>query len=319
MKEKALSIMTATIFFIFFYASVLSSEEQEKEKAVAEVNGVIILQQDLDIAMNRFLPKDSFHAGVSPERVKQAKKMALEELINSELFYQEAIRIGLIAEPEEVEKRLTLIERRYPSARDFKDALDRYGISIEVLKKRIERNLLIEKLMEKELKVVLTDEMLKEYYEKNSQKFREPEKVSLRYIWIKFRPSESDFRKKARKRAQEALSKLKAGRDFAEVAQLYSDDRSRIRGGDVGYIHKGILPGEIEKVAFSLRPGEISGLIENDYGYHIIKLEDKRPSRQIPFSEIKEKLRSELTSSRQKEKRQRLIKRLREKATITYY
>lgn len=311
----------AALFLIYFFACAFAFavDRPAENRVVAEVNGVAITQQELDIATNRLLPKTFYHSSISPEKRKEAEKKAIEDLINRELFFQEAKRLGLTAKNSEVKEHLNIIEKQYPSQEAFKEALQKYGINIETLEKKIKKDILIKKLMEKEIKVNLTDEEVEEYYNKNFQKFKKPESIRLRYILIKFRPTEPDFRKKAKAKAEEVLSKLDSGKDFAEMAWSYSDDRSRVKGGDIGYIHKGRFTPEIENVAFSLRKGEVSDLIENDYGYHIVKVEDKKPSRQIPFLEIKEKLKAELTSSYQAEKKEKLIKRLRENAAIKYY
>ncbi|MBI4839120.1 MAG: peptidylprolyl isomerase, partial [Nitrospirae bacterium] len=181
------------------------------------------------------------------------------------------------------------------------------------------KDIIIEKLIEKETKVVLTDKELEDYYNKNTEKFHEPESVRIRDIFIKYNMSEVDFRKKAEERAKDVMSKLKAGKDFAEMASLHSDDMSKVNGGDVGYIHKNSFTPEIEEIAFSLKIGQMSGPIATEYGYHIIKVEGKKPSRQVPLVQTKEKLRGELTSSYQAKKKEELIKRLRHNAKIIYY
>ena len=150
------------------------------------------------------------------------------------------------------------------------------------------------------------------------EKFKEPESVRPRYIYIKINPSEPDGKKKAKERAKEAYSKIKSGSNFGEIAQTYSQDMSRIKGGDIGFVHKGMMPQDVEKAAFSLKVGQVSEIIETDIGYHILKVEEKRASRQFSFNEIKEKLKKELTESMQKKRLEGLIKRLRENAKIQY-
>ena len=313
-------IIKITFIVLLLHTSlVFATEDLRESKVVAEVNGVAITQRELDIGTNRLIPRTYYHRSVSPEKYREIEKKALEELINKELFFQEAKRLGLKAQKSEVKAQLENVKKRYPSKKAFKEALKRNSITIDDLKERIKRDILIKKLQEKEVKVTLTDKELEEYYNKNIQKFKKPESVRLKYIQIKFRPREPDFREKAKAKANEALSKLKAGKDFAEIAWSYSDDMSKIKGGDLGVIHKGRLVPEIEKVAFSLEKGQMSGLIEDNYGFHIVLVEDKKPSTQLSFSEVKEKLRQELTDSYQTKNKEKLIKRLREKAIIKYY
>jgi peptidyl-prolyl cis-trans isomerase C len=313
--------MMFILYIILSGSKALTHELENKAKRdiKAEVNTVPILQHDIDMAIARFLPKISFHDTVSSERVKKAETDTLEYLINRELYFQEAKRIGLKTKSSEVRSRISSIEKSYPSRKAFEKDLKQMNFTGESLEKKIEKDILVEKLLEKEVKVLLSDEEVKEYYKENQQRFVEPRSVHLNYISIKYRPSEADFKEKARLRAEEVLKKLDDGQDFSEMARLFSDDMSRIKGGDVGYLHEGMLPYEIEKRAFSLKEGERSGIIENDMGFHIIEAVGKKPSRQVTFSEIKDRIKSELTSSYQDKRRDELIRRLREVAIIKYF
>ncbi|MBI5025796.1 MAG: peptidyl-prolyl cis-trans isomerase [Nitrospirae bacterium] len=318
------SLRPVIILFLIFFIIVLQSktyatDELRASKVVAEVNGAAITQGELDIATDSLLPSISYHAHVSPEKRKEAEKKALENLINEALFFEEARKQGLKTDKSDVIARLDKIKEKYPSRKAFEEALKKYGISEDDLKEKVKKILLIEKLMEKEVRVSLTDKDIEDYYNKNIGKFMEPETVSLKYIFVKINPADPDSRKKAKAKAREALSKLKSGEDFSKVAWSYSEDMSRVKGGEVGFIHKGRLAPEVEKVAFSMKTGQISGLIENEQGYHIVKVEDRRPSRQIPLDEIKNKLKKELTESYQAKKMEELLKRLKASATIKYY
>jgi peptidyl-prolyl cis-trans isomerase C len=304
--------------FILTLTNVHAEESTRNADIVAKVNGAEISEKELEIAVTRYLPRDSFHSGVSSEQVKEAEKKALEELINRELFYQEAIRQGITPDMDEIERRLSVLKQRYPSKEEFERSLTKYGMSVASIKERVKKDTVIEKLIEKEVNVIVSDEEVKDYYENNNDKFLEPESLHMRYILVKFRPSEPDFRERAKAKIEEALKKIKSGTEFAEVAWSYSDDGSRVKGGDIGYIHRGMLPEDIERAAFSMKEGELSDIIENDYGYHIIQVLDKRPERQIAFEEIKDKLKQTLTDSYQRERKERLIQRLREKAEIIY-
>jgi peptidyl-prolyl cis-trans isomerase C len=285
---------------------------------VATVNGSAITRAELDMEINRLLPQELYHRSITAEKQKEIEKKALENLINKELFYFEAEKQGIKINSSELKKRLKEIKSRYPSSTAFEDALKKADMTMDFLKESIKKDLMIEKLLEKEVRVNLTDNDLEDYYRKNTEKFKEPEAVKLRYIYIKINPSEPDGKKKAKERAKEAYSKIKSGMDFANIAQTYSHDMSRIKGGDVGFVHKGTMALEIEKTAFTMEVGQTSEILETDIGYHILKVEDKRPPRHVSFKEIKDKLRRELTESMQKSRLEGLIKRLRENAKIQY-
>ena len=321
MLIKHCKIVFAVLFACLIACSVVYAEEDalRDSKVVVEVNGAAITQGELDMAVAKLLPRAVYHREVSPEKQKEIEKRAIEDMINELLFFQEATTQGLEAERSEIKVRFSSIERQYPSKKAFKEAMKKYGVTKEDIENRIKKDILIEKLINKETKISLTDKEVEDYYNKNTEKFREPESISIRYISIKFNMSERDFRKKAQARAKEVLSKLKAGEDFAKLAWAYSDDQSKVKGGEVGFIHRDRFDPEIENAAFSLRIGQVSNIIANEYGYHIIKAEGKKSSKLVSFSEIKEKLKGELISSYQTKKKEAIINRLRSNAEIKYY
>ena len=317
MKSKFFAFTSA--FLLFFFTSTFTfSSDLKESKVVVFVNNNAITRAELDMEINRLVPQELFHRSISPEKRKEMEKKAIENLINAELFYIEAKRQNLKVDSSELKKSISSVKESYPSAKAFKDALKKSGMTMSVFEEKARRSLMIEKLIEKEVKVSFTDNDLEEYYKKNTEKFKEPEAVRLRYVYVKINPSEPDGKKKAKERAKEAYSKIKSGSDFAQIAMTYSNDMSRIKGGEMGFVHRGMMPQDIEKAAFSLKVGQISEIIETDIGFHILKVEEKRASRQVSFDEIKEKLKNELTESMQKNRLEGLIKRLRENAKIQY-
>lgn len=135
-----------------------------------------------------------------------------------------------------------------------------------------------------------SDETLKAYYDSHLDEFKTAESVRVRHILIKVEEAASESAKKpARDRAEEILQKVRAGEDFAKLAKEYSQDPvSKAKGGDLGFIQKGRMVPEFEKVAFSLKPGEVSDIVETVSGFHIIKGEQKKEPVQEPFDKVRE-------------------------------
>ena len=290
-----------------------------EDKIVAVVNDVPLKETQLQGVMNEMLPRTFYHRTVTPEKIAEIRKKALDELIKRELYYQEAKRTGLRVERSEINEGLETIKKRFKSKKEYREALKQAGISEDDLRKDIERNLLIQKFYQKEVidKSMVSDEYLKDYYEKNKKDFLRPEAVHIRHILIKVDPSSSSEEKNKKKEtAQDILKRLRSGEDFAELAYKYSDDDWRVKGGDLGLLHRGRLLPELEEAAFKMKPGEISDLIETIYGYHIIKLEEKLPPTQFSFEEIKDKLRKEIEEKRRKDIEDHLLKSLKEKAKV---
>jgi peptidyl-prolyl cis-trans isomerase C len=154
--------------------------------------------------------------------------------------------------------------------------------------------ILAQELLKQELaKIDVTDEDLKTYYTANKKSFEVPEMVHARHILIKVDARASaEEKQKAREKAEDVLKKIKAGGDFAQLAEEYSDDPgSKAKGGDLGFFGRGRMVQPFEDAAFSLKPGEVSGLVETQFGFHIIKVEEKKAAGVEPFEEAKEEVR----------------------------
>jgi peptidyl-prolyl cis-trans isomerase D len=143
--------------------------------------------------------------------------------------------------------------------------------------------------------VKVTDEAVKEYYDSNIEEFRGSAEVRARHILIRPEADSAKGKESARNNAREILEKIKGGGDFAELAKKYSQDTgSAKRGGDLDYFGRGVMVRPFEEVAFSLGRGEVSDLVETEYGFHIIKVEDIKEARTLPLEEAKEKIKKRL-------------------------
>lgn len=133
-----------------------------------------------------------------------------------------------------------------------------------------------------------TDAEIQEYYEANLTQFQKPEEVHARHILFPLAPDASDADKAAaRKQAEEVLAKAKGGADFAALAKEYSKDSTAENGGDLGTFGRGVMTPPFEAAAFALEPGQVSDVVETQFGLHIIKLEEKTPARTQPLEEAK--------------------------------
>ncbi|MBX3025882.1 peptidyl-prolyl cis-trans isomerase [bacterium] len=144
-------------------------------------------------------------------------------------------------------------------------------------------------------KVTPTDDEIKEYYEANLGQFQKPEEVRARHILFTVKPDASDADKAAaRKKAEEVLAKAKGGADFAALAKEFSEDSTAASGGDLGTFGRGMMTPPFEAAAFALEPGQVSDIVETQFGFHIIKLEEKQAARTESLDEAKDAIVSEL-------------------------
>ncbi|MBF0330071.1 MAG: peptidylprolyl isomerase [Nitrospirae bacterium] len=316
-KFIAMFFISAVLLLPVIVRAEAAPEDSDMFKIMVTVNEGAINRGDIVIEVNKLLPLELYHRNMNPEKMKEIEDKAIESLIDRELFSQEAKRLGIKADKKEAKKIFESTRAQYPSRKGFETVLKNSGLTKDSLLMRIEKTLMVAALIKQEVTKVFSDTELEEYYKNNIDKFKQPEAVRLRHIYVQVDPSQQDAYKKAKDKIEEALAKIKAGEDFGKIAYEYSSDMSRVKGGDVGFLHKGMIPvPEMEKVAFSLEIGKMSDIMETEMGYHIIRLEEKSHERQVPFAEIKNKLEKEMKDKAEKERMDALRKRLRENAVI---
>lgn len=277
------------------------------EAIVAVVNGVPVTDREVDDAVDKMIPQATFHGSLSADRRVEFREKALEDLITYELQYQDGIARGFAPEKREIKEQMKLIRDSFNSSRDFKKWLEESSLSEDQLREKVRKALVVRAAATKTVTEPsrMSDKDVQEYYHKYPEKFRRPESVRLRIISAN-----------EEKKAREILEKLKGGRDFGDVAARMSEDDYRIRGGDIGFVHRGRIYPDLEEAAFKLKPGEMSDLIWTEGTWFIVKVEERMQEQVIPFEQIKDKLRSELEKKRAAELMQAWVSALRGKAKI---
>jgi parvulin-like peptidyl-prolyl isomerase len=295
-------IFASFIIIVFFSISAYA-----ENPVVAKVNGTALTQKDLDNELDRLIPQITFHRNVSPEKRKYYYGKALEEIIARELQYQDALAKGLKNDKVKIEAQIEKFKKRFKTKEAFKAAIDKEGLTEEQLQARIDKEMLIQAVMASTVNkpAQVSEAELKEYYDKNLSKFKQPETMRLRLITTK-----------NEKKSKDILAKLKDGDDFGELAYNLSEDDYRVKSGDIGYVHKGRMLPEIEAAASKLKVGEMSGPFSADDKWYIIKLEDKKPENLMPFEGAKVKLKKELEAERAKELQKKWMEELKAKAKI---
>ncbi|KNZ68901.1 PpiC-type peptidyl-prolyl cis-trans isomerase [Thermincola ferriacetica] len=303
-------------------------------KTVAEVNGEKITQEQLDKRVNKMkLAYEQQGASFEGEQGKQMleaiKKQTLDQMIDQLLIKQAAEKEGVAPSDAEVQKRFDEIKKRFKSEKEFEDALKNYNYTEEELKEYIAQQAMTDALFQKVTKdVKVTEEDMKKYYEERKDSFKEPEKIKARHILIKFDTANEKVGRKeeeAKKMAEELIAKLNNGADFAELAKEKSEDPGSKNDGGLlkdpmgsDYFARGVMVKEFDDAAFALKKGEITKKpVKTQFGYHIIKVEDKKPEKQKTYEEAKEQIKKDLPNTRKQEVFNKYIEGLKQKAKIT--
>ena len=295
------------IFLSFIIIGFFSISAYAEDVIVAKVNGTALTKKDLDTELDRLIPQITFHRNVSPEKRKYYYGKAIEEIIVKELQFQDARAKGIKIDKGQIEAQTEKFKKRFKSKEAFKAALDKEGLTEDQLQANIEKEMLIQFVTARTVTEPsqMREAELKEYYEKNPSKFKQPETMRIRLISTK-----------DEKKSKDIFAKLKDGEDFGELAYNLSEDDYRVKSGDIGYVHKGRMLPQIEEAASKLKIGEMSGPVRADDKWYIIKLEDKKPEKVISFEGTKVKLKKELETERAKELKKKWMEDLKAKAKI---
>jgi len=290
---------------------------------VVTVNGHGITDAEVARTVEKLLVEyeDQIPDGQTEPTRPMLEKQAVESLINQRVLLQEADRQGIRADEGAVEARFREILGRFSRAEEFQQVLGAMGFSERTFREELDRNLRIEVLLEREVgePAEVTDADVDRYYRENPGSFQVPERVRASHILISSDASEPDARRtEKRLQISRLRGELEAGGDFERLAGDHSACPSRSRGGDLGFFERGKMVKSFEDAAFSLKTGEISGIVETPFGYHLIKKTDHQEAGMLELKEIRENVASFLHRQRREQRIGGYLSRLRETATIAY-
>ena len=310
------------VVFTLMLATVLAwaAEKSAAGDKAAIVNGVVISKESYDHELDFFVRRAAAQGQALPnEQMSRIKNQVLESLIDRELLFQESKKKGIAVNAEAVSDEFQKIQQRYPNKEEFNKLLSEMGLTESDVRKQIARGMAIQQLIDKEVteKIKISDEETKSFYDKNPQLFQQPEQVKARHILIKVQADAPDDQKaEARKKIEAVQEKLKQGEDFATLAKTYSEGPSGPSGGDLGYFRRGQMVKPFEDVAFSLKPNETSEIVETRFGYHLIKVDDKKPAKKMTYAEVKDRLNDHLKKQKAESEADAYIETLRKSAKI---
>jgi parvulin-like peptidyl-prolyl isomerase len=291
-------------------------------KPAVRVNGAVLTEADVVRQMYTIFPYASQHGGFPKPLEADIRKGALEMIIFEELLYQEARRMKIPIAPEQLSRAETAFRKQLGSGAYEQFLRTECQGSKQVLREKIRRSLLIEKMLKTEVeqKSVITAAAAKAYYDKNPKQFEKPE--SLRIQTISIIPPQNggaDVEKEARKRAEEAYKlamATKSYQDFGLLAEKKSDDDWHVNMGDRKFVEISKLPPPVAKAAAAMKPGEVSKLIQLGNAYTIFRLIEHTPSSRTPFAAVRATLQSDLQKEKRVELRAALNQKLRKDAKV---
>lgn len=284
----------------------------------AKVNGVPITTLELNRSFQAHVQVPYSTVQEDP-RAKEVLRQILDNLIDRELLLQRAKSLKMAVPAQQVDTQMEQLLQRFPSKEALDQALTAQNLTMDSVKKDVESQLLRQQLVKKEIldKVNVSAGDVQTFYDKNKGKYVEEEQVRARHILIKVPPEVSPTDEaKLKGKADDALKRVKQGEDFAGLATELSDDGSKENGGDLGFFPRGRMVPAFEEVAFTLQPGQTSDVVRSQFGYHIIKVEDRKTGRALAFDEAKSQVKDDLTQQQTYERYQQYMAGLRSKAKV---
>ncbi|MCK4390149.1 MAG: peptidylprolyl isomerase [Desulfobacterales bacterium] len=305
-------------------ASVVSlsvaGEKNLSQNKAAVVSGSVITQADLkrEIAgAQRRL--SSMGKPLDDSQLLEIKKEAIERLIERELLYQESQKKGIKLDETAVNEQLEILKKRFPSKAEFKNALSKMNMSEARVKSEFTRGMAIQKFINNELvqKIMVSDREIKIYYDSNPDFFEQSEQVRANHILVKVDPKgDASQKAESHKKIEKIQQKLHKGEAFSALAKEFSQCPSSAKGGDLGYFKRGQMVKPFEDVAFALKRGEVSDIVETKFGYHLIKVADKKAKSTIAYNDVKDRLGQYLKQEKVKKEVSLYVEKLKQKAKI---
>jgi peptidyl-prolyl cis-trans isomerase SurA len=297
----------------------------------AEVNGHPIYRDEVESYYRRRLA--GAQQAISGEQALSMKLSLLNELIDNELLLERARKLAIVVPEAEVDRQIANLSSPY-SAADFEKRLNDEGLTLGALREQARQNLLIEKLLQREIagRLVITASDVEAYYRSHPGQFRVPEtRYHLAQILVTpgrdpglHNPKQSDAvgPLAAERKVRMIDQQLRAGQDFAKLATEYSEDPATVSGGgDMGFVPASSIASDpkLRVTVNAMRVGQLSGIVRDDKGdFHILKLLGREEAGQRPLSDpaIQKTIRDTLTTEREQVLKAAYLEDLRNHAKV---
>ncbi|TVQ20726.1 MAG: hypothetical protein EA382_14555 [Spirochaetaceae bacterium] len=294
----------------------------DSDRFVARVNGVGILRSDFDNAVQVTIQRFAMQGQTVQEPdIDQLRAEVLEQLIAEELLYQDALARSLTLNKTQVDQQFQQIRDQFSTEEQWNQALEQNNTTAAELREQIERNSLIQQVIATvvgQTPPEVTTAEIRTFYDDNPEFFATGEQVAARHILVSTQGLSGEDIDDARAAAQQIRQELIDGADFAELARERSDDPgAAAQGGDLGTFGRGMMVPEFEEAAFSLEVGEISQLVQTQFGFHIVQVTERIAGGMTPLAQVTENIRQYLSQQKQAEALDVYIDSLREQAEIT--
>ncbi len=260
-------------------------------EAAAVVNGSVIPLKAFNGQVQAIIQQYAGQGINIPEdQLGDLKLKIINNLVDQELIYQDAVAKGIKVSDEAVAAQLDAIKGQFPDEATYLNVLSSQGMTEEAVRNDIGKSLLVEDYVTGKFGplIKIEESDIIDFYTENSQYFSTPEQVRASHILIKVEPdAEESVKKDALSRINEIKARLESGEEFSELARTMSEGPSNVNGGDLGTFGRGQMVKSFEDVVFAMNVGDVSDVVETQFGYHLIRLTSKNAPGSVPLEEVK--------------------------------
>lgn len=285
---------------------------------VAVVNGEPISKAQLEEAFKAAVEASGVKAeDLSDEQKLNGYRQILDELIMDKLVAKAAA--GETVSDAEVTAEIDKLKKQFPTPEAFDAQLKEAGQTPEKMTTALRTMLQQQRWMQSQLKDsdTVADDDAKKFYDSNTEEFKNPETVKASHILFMVNKDDSEETIKAKEAAAKKAAARAKKEDFAKLAKELSEEPgAKESGGDLGFFSKDRMVPEFAEAAFTQKTGTVSAPVRTQFGWHVIKVTDKKAAGTVPFEEVKEQIAAYLKSTKQREAIQGVLKNLKDSAKI---
>lgn len=270
-----------SFFFVIIFTTILYSQQKEGDRIIAIVGNEIILESDFQYQVQLWARQNQIPINKVTQVLAQ---QIFQQMLTDKIIIAKAEQDSILVTEEEINKELDYRVKSLVEQYGTEQRVEQlYGMSIAKiklnLKEELSKKLKSDKLKRKKFSsgIKVNEREIKEFYETYKDSLpQESDGYELAHIYIIRKVTETE-KNLAKQKALQILDSVKKGMDFSELAKKYSDDSlSGTKGGDLGFSKRGVYVKEFEEAVFTLPVGQISDLVETEYGYHIIKILERK-------------------------------------------
>lgn len=285
-------------------------------RPIVTVGTLAVSMPEFELAVRQAMRKKFYHGKVPEAQVVELQREVADQIVNQTLLLDEAKRRGIQPRAEKMKQAVSGFDERYGNSANWKENRERM---LGQVVPELERRDVLEQIEQSVREVpVPKEEEVQAFYEARKDLFTEPEKLRLSLILLKVDPSSGKLVwDKAKEEGQAIHKRLLAGADFAELAKLHSGDESASRGGDMGYLHRGMLPEDLQVKVDSFKLGEIQEPMVTLHGVAILRLDERVPPKLRAYKDVRDRATDLLRRERGDRAWQDLIAKLRKTTPFT--